>query len=124
MEPDNRPRRGLRASPQQAIQGGLAMAGGLGLLALQALGAIPFLGFLAGAAMAYGGYRMLQPAQGRHSGDTLQGMSLVVLGVLTAAAGLPVLKAIAGFVLGGAGIGLLVFGAWRLVNYWRHKERL
>lgn len=111
-----------RSSLQRnAVQGGMSLAGGIALLALHGLAGIPFLGIIAGIAMAGFGYTMVNKKYTRKAGELTQGGVLLAAGIITAVAALPipVISGFGAFVLWGSGIGLVGYGIWKLFQYHR-----
>ena len=95
---------------------GLLMAGGfVGAIVLFVLNALPgFIAFIVGGVLLFFGYGILSS---KNEKDTLAGLVLAVTGAVTILSKFPFIKFIAGWLLQGGAIVLLVMGVWNCIRF-------
>ena len=95
---------------------GLLMAGGfVGAIILFVLNALPAVfAFIVGGVLLFFGYGILSS---KNEKDTLAGLALAVTGAITILSNFPIVKFIAGWLLQGGAIVLLVMGVWNCIRF-------
>jgi hypothetical protein len=114
MEPVDYPPTSVLA--KQGITAVACTAGGVFLFALQAVARFPVLGLAAGAIACVAGIASLLS---KDSADRKPGAIITAAGVLVvlSKAGIPLIKAAAGTLLGIGALGLLALGIWNGVKF-------
>ena len=112
---------------RNATQGAFAIGGGIAILVVGGIAAVPVIGQIVGAVIGagllIGGLGLRSKNKGKSGASPV---ILAALGGLTLASALslPLLGGIAATVLTISGLGLLGFGAWKIWSFYKgYKER-
>jgi len=106
---------------KNAVQGSVAIVGGLALLIVRAISGIPVLGIVAGVFIAFIGWTLISGKSVKKPGESVQGAVLLLVGAVAAVAALriPLLGSLSATALVVTGIGLMVYGGWKLWSFIR-----
>lgn len=94
------------------VGGGIAVISLTGIVAGQLF---PALGI--GALILFGGWKLFQKPK-----SALAGMVMMAAGILTAAAGIPLVGGLASFLMGLSGVGMLLAGGWTIYRVFKNRK--